>query len=102
MTQTDLFKATRTMHGRLVYEPTFHGPDVTTKDHDRLTGLLARVATFMADGQFYTLAEIHRACGGTEASCSARLRQLANDYGYAKTRKRTTQPGLFVYRCVKP
>lgn len=108
MTQTDLFTVTRTMHGRLTYGPTFHGPDVTTDDHDRLTGLLARVANFMADGKWHTVTEIQRACGGNEASCGARLRQLERQYGYTKTRVAdkilhpdNPRPGLFWFRVVK-
>ncbi len=45
-------------------------------DQARLHGLLQRVQAFMADGQWHSLQDIQQACGGTEASCSARLRDL--------------------------
>lgn len=47
-----------------------------TRDDRRLDTLAARVHAFMSDGQWHTLAEIRAACGGTEASCSARVRDL--------------------------
>jgi hypothetical protein len=45
-------------------------------DAERLTGQLARVKAFMADGQWHTLAEIAAGVGGTQAAVSARLRDL--------------------------
>lgn len=46
------------------------------KDSVRLAGLLARVKALMSDGRWRTLAEIRAVVGGTEASVSARLRDL--------------------------
>jgi hypothetical protein len=54
------------------------------KDGERLTSLMGRVSSLMSDGQWRTLAQIVTACGGTEASVSARLRDLRKD----KFRKR--------------
>lgn len=89
-----LFAIERSMTGAL----RFHGPDVSAEDAKRLTGLLARVADFMADGRWHTLPEIARAVNGMEASVSARLRQLRNDHGWTVERRRTDKPGIFEYR----
>jgi hypothetical protein len=71
-------------------------------DRPRLTRLLARVYAFMRDGEWRTLPEIAEACGGTEASVSARLRDLRKiRFGsYIVQRRRCAPPdrGLFVYR----
>lgn len=70
-------------------------------DQARLATLLNRVHAFMRDGQWHTLAEIVRACGGTEASVSARLRDLRKDrFGANDVRKRRSieHDGLFEYR----
>jgi len=63
-------------------------------DEDRLTRLLGRVWALMIDGRWRTLAEIQRAAGGTEASVSARLRDLRKDrFGAYKVRRRRRGPG---------
>lgn len=78
--------------------------DTFDPEHDgpRLTGLLLRVATHMADGKWRTLPEIHAAIGGTEASVSARLRDLRKDRfgGHSVERRRVGDPkdGLWQYR----
>jgi hypothetical protein len=79
------------MHGS-TFSPELDGP--------RLQSLLERVKLFMLRGEWRTLAEIQRACGGSEASCSARLRELRNDYKYTVERRRVGDPkaGLFAYR----
>ena len=48
-------------------------------DKERLTGQLRRVFDLMQDGQWRTLREIKDVAGGTDASCSARLRDLRKD-----------------------
>lgn len=74
------------------------------KDGQRLSRLLTAVKRCMQDGEWRTLAEIHRAIGyqGTEASVSARLRDLRKDKfgGYTVERRRRGEPsdGLFEYR----
>jgi hypothetical protein len=45
-------------------------------DEARLTGQLQRVFECMKDGRWRTLGELHRIAGATEASVSARLRDL--------------------------
>lgn len=67
-----------------------------TRDGKRLAGLLQRVQAFMADSQWHTLGEVQAACGGTEASCSARLRQLRAN-GHTVEREHVSS-GLWRYR----
>lgn len=73
-------------------------------EHDgaRLSRLLERVRAVMLDGQWRTLAELVVSCGGTEASVSARLRDLRKDRfgGWCVERRRrgAEKRGLFEYR----
>lgn len=85
--------------------PLFDGVTVDPAlDQERLARLLDRVRDFMADGQWKTLAQINAACGGTEASVSARLRDLRKGRWGAHTveRRRVGDPraGLWEYRVV--
>lgn len=68
-------------------------------DYERLSRLLDRVRSFMADTSWHTLSEIAGACGGSEASVSARLRDLRK-LGMIVQRQRVGDPrrGLFAYR----
>lgn len=70
-------------------------------DRTRITRLLDRVAALMADGKWRTLAEIVRECGGSEASCSARLRDLRKEKCGAHTvlrrRRGAPEAGLWEY-----
>ena len=71
------------------------------EDHDRLATLLERVRLLMLDGNWRTLAAISLAAGGTEASVSARLRDLRKPSGgsYLVDRERVKGArGLFRYR----
>jgi hypothetical protein len=80
----------RAFDGR-TYEPSL--------DYARLSGQLQRVACYMADGRFHTLDEIAREAGGTEASVSARLRDLRKPkYGAREVRRERVSGGLFRYR----
>ena len=82
--------------------PHFDGATIDdAQDHDRLKTLLDRVREYMADGQARSLAQIQAACGGSEASVSARLRDLRKDKfgGHQIDRDRLTG-GLYVYRMV--
>ena len=55
----------------------FHGETFEeAKDGQRLRSLLERVRALMADGRWRTLHEISSLTGGSEASVSARLRDL--------------------------
>lgn len=71
-------------------------------DGERLDRLLDRVRNLMLDGHWRNLAEISSATGGTEASCSARLRDLrrVENGGYQVDRRRVGEPsrGIWVYR----
>lgn len=72
------------------------------QDHARLKGQLWRVFQLMSDGKWRTLAEISDSAGGTEASVSARLRDLRKDkYGAREVERERVDGGLFMYR-LKP
>lgn len=87
--QTDLF-STPHFDGE-TYEP--------SRDHERLAGLLGRVRALMADRQWRTLAQIQAIAGGTEASCSARLRDLRKQkFGSYEIERRYISAGLWEYR----
>ena len=78
-------------------------PDGDTYDHERdgqrLHGLNRRVYALMADGQWRTLREVSRATGGTEASVSARLRDLRKaKFGGYRVERRRVGGGLHEYR----
>lgn len=69
------------------------------RDLERLDTLMGRVFRFMRDGQWHTLAEINAACGGTEASCSARLRDLRKPkFGGWQVSHAHCGKGLWKYR----
>lgn len=73
-----------------------------SRDGQRLAGLHARVAAFMSDGQWHTLAEIQAACGGTESSCSARLRDFRKArFGGHTVEREYVGDGLWQYRLTK-
>jgi hypothetical protein len=70
-------------------------------DYERLNRQTRRVAEFMADAQWHTLAEISGATGDPEASVSARLRDLRRPSlgGYLVERRRVRPAhGLWEYR----
>lgn len=62
-----------TAHASRAFDGETYEPEL---DFDRLTTLLERVYKRMSDGHWHTLAELATHCGGTEASVSARLRDL--------------------------
>ena len=71
------------------------------RDKARLSGQLLRVQQVMADGKWRTLRDLSRAAGGTEASVSARLRDLRKPrFGALTVERRSMGGGLFVYRVV--
>lgn len=73
----------------------------TQATHDRLEKLLDRVKGLMKDGQWRILRDIQRACGGTEASCSARLRDLRKvGFGSHTVHREEIFPGLYMYQLV--
>jgi len=72
------------------------------KDQKRLTGQLNRVYEFMKHGNWWSLAAISHYTGGSQASVSARLRDLRKEkFGsYIIDRRRMGNSGLFQYRLV--
>ena len=77
---------------------TFDGITYAPEDHDRLKTLLARVRLLMSDGAQRTLAQIQYECGGSEASVSARLRDLRKEEnGGHKVTGTRLKGGLWVY-----
>jgi len=81
-------------------QPDFDGKTYEpAKDKKRLTTLLAKVFDLMKDKQWRTLAEIHQICGGSEASCSARLRDFRKPkFGGYTLETHRVKRGLFKYR----
>ena len=74
-----------------------------TLDHKRLTGQLKRVYDVMSDGNWHRLPEIAHRAQGSEASCSARIRDLRKEKfgGFEVERRRhETQKGVFLYRLI--
>jgi hypothetical protein len=72
------------------------------RDQDRLHHLLDRVRIFMDGGEWRTLAEIADACRGTEASVSARLRDLRKQkFGAHTVERRYVGNGVFAYRLME-
>jgi hypothetical protein len=79
--------------------PRFDGPDINERDTIRLAGQMARVFELMSDGNWRTLSEILIHAGGSEAGCSARLRDLRKKRfgGYTVNRRRRYE-GHFEYQ----
>jgi hypothetical protein len=71
-------------------------------DQKRLTGQLERVFTAMSDGQWHSLDWLAVQANGTEASVSARLRDLRKFRcgSHFIDRRRIGTSGLFQYRLV--
>lgn len=70
-------------------------------DYKRLKGQRDRVFQLMSDGQWRTLAEISQHAGGSEASASARLRDLRKPkYGSHDVQGKRVAGGLWRYRMV--
>jgi hypothetical protein len=85
---------------RLYFDGVTYDPE---RDRERLKTLLERVFAYMLDRRWHTLAEIMTYCGGSEASVSARLRDLRKprfgSHGVER-RRHATRPGLWEYRLV--
>lgn len=72
-------------------------------DSARLTSQLDRVRYLMLDGNWRTLDQIKERAGGTDASVSARLRDLRKPrFGGFTVERRRVSGGLFEYRLVVP
>ena len=71
-------------------------------DHDRLSTQLDRTRGLMLDGRWRTLRQIANLVGGTEASVSARLRDLRKaKFGGLCVERRRIDGGLFEYRVLR-
>ena len=91
-----------------VQTPHFAGVAFAGSDYDRqsddkrLSGQIARVYDFMADGRWHTLPEIEAATGDPAASISAQLRHLRKErFGSHTIEKRPRgdrERGLWEYR----
>ncbi len=70
------------------------------KDEARLTGQLLRVYECLKDGQWWTLQRLKVTAGGSEAGCSARIRDLRKPRWGAHRieRRRVNESGLWEYR----
>ena len=69
------------------------------KDRKRLTGQLLRVFEVMQDGRWRTLRELAYLAKASEASASARLRDLRKDkFGGFEVQRKRNDGGLFQYR----
>lgn len=84
----------------LDYKPPFDGETYKhDRDFARLNGQLCRVKELMSDGKWRTLRDIADAVGGSEASVSARLRDLRKDkYGALSVEREYIENGLWRYR----
>lgn len=70
-------------------------------DGERLRTQLFRVVALMEDGQWRTLKQVAFAVDGSEASVSARLRDLRKpQFGNHKVEKMRVADGLWVYRLI--
>ena len=79
----------------------FDGPDLTEADDRRLSTQLLRVQEALADGNWWTLAELARMAGSSEAGASARLRDLRKArFGRHTVERRRVRAGLWEYRLV--
>ncbi len=77
----------------------FDGPDITKADTERLSGQLNRVLELMSDGHWRTLRSISDSCVASEASVSARLRDLRKPrFGSYSVERRRVADGLWEYR----
>jgi hypothetical protein len=73
------------------------------QDRDRLVTQLGRVRDVMFDGQWHTLAELVVKCGGSDASVSARIRDLRKKrFGAYNVESKRVRDGLWVYRLELP
>lgn len=84
-------------------EPTFDGETYSPPaDSVRLRGLLARVRDAMLDGEWWTLRALSDRCGGSEASVSARIRDLRKEkFGSYRIDHEHVGGGLWRYRMVR-
>lgn len=84
--------------------PLVFGPDVTPADRQRLHRQLDEVMHLMADAEWRTLADIEWALSHkhSQASLSARLRDLRKTGWRVDRRRKQPLRGVFEYRAVRP
>lgn len=83
-------------HRAEAFDGRTYAPD---RDYKRLHGQLLAVFELMKDGKWRTLADISGKVEGSEASLSARLRDLRKDkYGSHQVERERIEGGLFKYR----
>jgi hypothetical protein len=74
-----------------------------SQDKDRLLTQLGRVQDVMFDGKWHTLPELVVLCGGSDASVSARIRDLRKQrFGSYSVGSKRIRAGLWAYRLVLP
>jgi hypothetical protein len=72
---------------------------VQARDGERLGKQMEAVLREMADGQWHTLEGLSRACGASEASVSARLRDARKSrFGGHVIERQYVRRGLWQYR----
>jgi len=70
-------------------------------DKVRLTGMLQRVYSAMSSGAWCSLSHLARTAQGSEASVSARIRDLRKEkFGGFEVQRKRIERGLFHYRLV--
>ena len=73
------------------------------RDGARLTNQLARVKDLMADGRWWTLQQVAANLHASEASVSARLRDLRKPkFGRYQVERRYVERGVWQYRVLPP
>jgi len=81
----------------------FDGSDYKpSRDNDRLTNQLQKIWAIVKNGKWFTLRDISKATGYTEASISAQLRHLWKDrLGLHEIEKNHLGNGLYEYRVIE-
>lgn len=86
----------------LALTPPHDGPGLAPADHQRLTRQFDKVLALMLDGKWRTLRQIARAVDGSEAGCSARLRDCRKvRWGRYTVNRRRKSQGLWEYQITK-
>ncbi len=76
----------------------FGDKHITSTAYPRLESQLTKIARYMADGKRRTLRQISAACGASECSASARIRDLNNHHGWdIQNKEDPFQRGLHWY-----
>lgn len=86
----------------LVGDRLFDGETFDSKrDKARLSGQLHAVALIFSDHRWHTLSEISKRIGASEASVSARIRDLRKErFGSHVIEREHVEGGLFQYRMI--